>query len=112
VQGLTPEALACLEAHHWPGNVRELRNLIERAVILAEGNEIGLEHLPPEVTKRCVDVTEKPPSADGSEKLAGSLLELEQRLIAEAMERCGGDTHAAAKVLGISEADLLQRMRA
>jgi NtrC-family two-component system response regulator AlgB len=46
VTGFTQEAMAALERHSWPGNVRELRNVIERAVILASGNEVGLADLP------------------------------------------------------------------
>jgi transcriptional regulator with GAF, ATPase, and Fis domain len=44
--GITPEAQETLVAYHWPGNVRELRNVIERALILAEGRVISSEHLP------------------------------------------------------------------
>ena len=40
---LTPEAVARLEAHDWPGNVRELANVLERALILAPGEELGPE---------------------------------------------------------------------
>ena len=43
VRRLTPEALARLEAHEWPGNVRELANVLERALILAPGEELGPE---------------------------------------------------------------------
>ncbi|MHB0875464.1 MAG: sigma-54-dependent transcriptional regulator [Anaerolineae bacterium] len=50
IDGVTPEALACLEAYDWPGNVRELRNIIERAIILADGPQIGVEHLPIELS--------------------------------------------------------------
>ncbi|KYF99024.1 Fis family transcriptional regulator [Sorangium cellulosum] len=42
---LSPAALAALQRHSWPGNIRELRNVIERAVILANGAPIGPEHL-------------------------------------------------------------------
>jgi DNA-binding NtrC family response regulator len=47
--GLSPPALALLEAYPWPGNVRELRNAIERALILARGSAIAPEDLPPEI---------------------------------------------------------------
>jgi two-component system, NtrC family, response regulator HydG len=46
VHGFRPEVLRTLEAYSWPGNVRELRNVIERACALAEGELIGLNHLP------------------------------------------------------------------
>jgi transcriptional regulator with AAA-type ATPase domain len=43
--GLSHDALAALEAHAWPGNVRELKAVVERAVLLAEGDQIGVKHL-------------------------------------------------------------------
>jgi len=46
---LSPEAMALLEAYPWPGNVRELRNALERSMILARGETIAPEDLPPEV---------------------------------------------------------------
>src|SRR4029079_6483901 len=42
---LSPEVLSLLEAYNWPGNVRELENVIERAVIIARGNQIQREDL-------------------------------------------------------------------
>jgi two-component system, NtrC family, response regulator AlgB len=47
VTGFTPDALDALSKHSYPGNARELRNLVERAVLLCDGPDIGLEHLPP-----------------------------------------------------------------
>jgi len=46
VTGFTPQAADALKAYAWPGNIRELRNVIERAMILCQGEEIGIEHLP------------------------------------------------------------------
>jgi len=43
---VTPSALKALEQHHWPGNVRELENVIQRAMVLAEGHTLELSHLP------------------------------------------------------------------
>jgi len=47
VQRVHPEAMRLLREHDWPGNVRELQNYIERAVILGDGSELTVEHLPP-----------------------------------------------------------------
>ncbi|MGC4114445.1 MAG: sigma-54 dependent transcriptional regulator [Myxococcales bacterium] len=55
--GVTPEALRALQGYAWPGNVRELRNAVERAVILAEGDTLGLEHLPPSSRARMATPT-------------------------------------------------------
>ena len=46
VIGFTDEALAALKNYNWPGNIRELRNVIERALILCQGEKLGIEHLP------------------------------------------------------------------
>ena len=47
---ISDEAMQKLVAHNWPGNVRELKNAIERAALLAGGDTIRLEQLPPEVS--------------------------------------------------------------
>jgi NtrC-family two-component system response regulator AlgB len=49
LSGFTDEAMSLLKSYPWPGNVRELRNIVERAVILCEGNRIGVDHLPENV---------------------------------------------------------------
>jgi NtrC-family two-component system response regulator AlgB len=46
VAGFTDEAVSALRSYTWPGNVRELRNVIERAVVLCQSKQIGLQHLP------------------------------------------------------------------
>ena len=51
VSALDPAAMRILEQYNWPGNVRELRNVIERAVILSQGEFIDPKHLPPLVTE-------------------------------------------------------------
>jgi len=50
ILGITREAVECLLAYDWPGNVRELENVIERAVVLAQGDRIGLDELPEQIT--------------------------------------------------------------
>src|SRR5205814_6603795 len=49
VRRVHPEAMRLLREHDWPGNVRELQNYVERAVILGEGHELTVEHLPPQL---------------------------------------------------------------
>jgi DNA-binding NtrC family response regulator len=48
---ITSEALSLLSAYHWPGNIRELQNVIERAVLIADGTDIGVEHLPDNINR-------------------------------------------------------------
>jgi len=49
ISGISPQALAALKRYEWPGNVRELINVIERAVLLCEGNQVSLTDLPEEI---------------------------------------------------------------
>jgi DNA-binding NtrC family response regulator len=95
VTAITPDALSQLTSYPWPGNVRELENVVERAVVLAEGDTIGLQHLPPELT--AASRRSGPPPIPGS-----TLDELERFAILKTMESVGGATSKAAEILGIS----------
>ena len=46
MRGISAKAMALLAAYHWPGNVRQLENAIFRAVVLADGDEIGVDEFP------------------------------------------------------------------
>ncbi len=99
---ISPEALDILISHSWPGNVRELRNVIERALVLAPGDEITADHLPSfgdTVTGR----------ADPSPPL--SLADRERQAILEALQQAGGHRVRAAELLGISVRTLYNRLK-
>jgi two-component system response regulator AtoC/two-component system nitrogen regulation response regulator NtrX len=55
IVGIDPEAMRDLHAYHWPGNVRELRNAIESATVLAGGEILKRDDLPPEIRKQSFD---------------------------------------------------------
>lgn len=102
---LQPDVLNALMNYSWPGNVRELENLIERLVLLSQGNPIGSDYLPPEIL-------------EGDERAGKSLKEAldrqvagaEKELIQEALEKAGGNRTKAAKLLGISRASLYNKL--
>ena len=112
VKGLSPAALSALEGYEWPGNVRELKNVIERAMILGEGEWIEPRDLP------FVDVSE---TADG-EGAGGSrtgfvlpaegvdLEQLERSLIEQALERTRGVKTKAGTLLGMNRDQIRYRM--
>ncbi|HWO88388.1 MAG TPA: sigma 54-interacting transcriptional regulator [Gemmatimonadales bacterium] len=102
VREVSPEALARMQRYSWPGNVRELRNVMERAVLLAEGETIGLAELPREL------MVESLPAPSGQ---LGALEEAERRLLVEALERAGGNQSRAAIALGISRHQIRTRMK-
>jgi len=100
VRRLSEDAIARLVAHAWPGNVRELRNVLERAMIVAPGDEIRAEDLP-ELGTTVQTATELPLS----------LAERERHAILDALERTGGHRERAAKLLGVSVRTLYSRLK-
>ena len=104
---LTGPALAALADHDWPGNVRELRNRIERAVALADGEDIGAGELFPER-----DLQPQQEEAGPGDSLLDSVVgEAARGAIQDALRRAGGSRGEAARLLGISRTTLWKRMR-
>ena len=97
----TADAMAALKKYPWPGNNRELRNLIERAVILCQSNEIGLEHFPPNLLNAV--------AALGVGDLV-PLDRIEDLHIRRVLESTGSIKGAAA-VLGIGVSTLVRWMK-
>ena len=104
IQGIETEALSLLMAHAWPGNVRELENVIERSVILCREGNIGINHLPDELTEsgRAID-------KDSSVRTAHTLLD--SQIIQGALARNNFNRQATAKELGIHKSTLFRRMK-
>ncbi|HWJ22926.1 MAG TPA: sigma-54 dependent transcriptional regulator [Gemmatimonadaceae bacterium] len=118
--GLEPRAVSAaamrlLVEYGWPGNVRELENAIERAVVLAEGGDVSPDHLPPAIARRApTDGTgpgAAPPSATSDLSIKRQGEALERTLIAQALERTGGNRTRAAQLLELSPRALLYKIR-
>jgi two-component system, NtrC family, response regulator AtoC len=111
---LTAAALRRLEEHAWPGNVRELENAIERALVMSEGDRIDVEHLD---AAHPGAPAPNGASAGGAAGAAGDLSvkrrteALERMLIADALERTGGNRTRAAQLLDLSHRALLYKIR-
>ena len=117
-----PDALAKLETHDWPGNVRELENAVQRALVMAKGDAILLENLPPEVLNVANAAS---PDVDGDD-LAGLASKLfrwarnnpdlkvipavERELVINALKETDGNQVQSAKLLGITRATLRKRI--
>jgi DNA-binding NtrC family response regulator len=97
VSAVDPAAMRMLEQYNWPGNVREVRNVVERAVILSNGEFIEPKHLPPLVTDS-PDVV-KPVIAL---EPGTTVEEAERRLILMTLEHTRDNKTRAAEILGIS----------
>jgi DNA-binding NtrC family response regulator len=95
---LSPEMVEALARYPWPGNVRELRNVIERAVVLSDGPELMLEHLPQRLSVLAAPMREQ-------------VDELERRNLQEALRQTGGNRTHAAQRLGISRRSLIYKLK-
>ena len=102
---ISPAAMTALEAYPWPGNVRELKNVIERAVLLADG-AVGLGALPDKITGG----GGFEPAASDRGGLRGEVEELERKTIVEALAAAAGNQTRAARALGISRRTLVRRL--
>ena len=102
LRGISPESLAILERYHWPGNIRELENIVERAIVLGNGDFLSAESLPSHLRaprdERAVDVEIPPTGMD----LEDTLARIENRYIRLALERSGWLQVRAAELLGLS----------
>ncbi|HEX6733996.1 MAG TPA: sigma-54 dependent transcriptional regulator [Azonexus sp.] len=112
VDGLAPAAVAGLAAYRWPGNVRELQNEILRMVALADAPLLGLELLSPRLAGN--GGGEPALALPATEGLRGNLRDcmeqLEQRVIAESMQRHRGNKSRAARELGLSRVGLRAKL--
>jgi two-component system, NtrC family, response regulator AtoC len=108
---LSEAALRLLLAWKWPGNARELENALERALVLAEGEEIAPEALPEEL--RASSAPSGPPPAPAEDDLSVKRAQraLEAALIRRALERTNGNRTRAAELLELSPRALLYKIR-
>jgi DNA-binding NtrC family response regulator len=110
VRHVEPAAMERLKEHDWPGNIRELRNVIERAVLLAEGDSIRLENLPRELqgTDGRREESESDAAAFGPDGV--DLGTLERMLLREALRRAEGNRSEAGRLLGLSRHQVRNRL--
>jgi transcriptional regulator with PAS, ATPase and Fis domain len=107
VQGISPEALNILSAHHWPGNVRELENAIERATNLAVSDQLLPGDLPLEIQPR------QPAATSANAPEPRTTLDLgahEMNAIIAALKATRGNIRLAAQQLNVSRGGLYNKM--
>jgi DNA-binding NtrC family response regulator len=109
------EAIKAMLEYNWPGNVRQLRNYIERAVVLAEREEITLEEFPRGMSSR----KEEPPSRPDSEVISVSAdvsfkdakKEFERKYVERILNQCSGNITRTASLLGMHRQSLQHKIK-
>ncbi len=104
---VSDEVMKIFNDHSWPGNIRQLKNVIERAVVLAKGDEITPKELPKEFRLIKSKPFEKENAIDHAVK---TLREIEIEAARNALEQCKGNKSKAAKSLGISRKALYRKL--
>jgi two-component system response regulator AtoC len=104
VEHISDEVITAFMSYDFPGNVRELEHIIERAVILADGNTIDVKHLPRRFRR------DGSAAADVNKKFM-TLAEMEKQYILEVLEATGGNKSRATELLGISRAALWRKLK-
>jgi DNA-binding NtrC family response regulator len=132
VRTIAPQALAKLRSHSWPGNVRELLNVVERAVLLADGDEVTLADLPlgdsavistlpssstlpassSEAEGRSLVLPQNWSRGTWKELRTGVLMDVERRYLDAVLRDSGGRIGRAADQAGYDPRSLYERMRA
>jgi two-component system response regulator AtoC len=104
VEYIADDVISVFMSHDFPGNVRELEHIIERAVILADGDTIKFKHLP--MRFHGADVA----PADANKKFM-TIAEMEKKYILEVLKAAGGNKSKTAELLGISRAALWRKLK-
>lgn len=110
VRGATKDAMELLMNYRWPGNVRELKNIIERAILLGSGHEIGVEDLPTELRVGSEVVAEKDSTYLNLSPDGIDFGKLERELVEQALRLVGGNQTKAAKLLGMNRDQIRYRI--
>ncbi len=115
IDRIDPEVTAILRHYHWPGNVRELKNVMERLVVLADGNAISARQLPLVLENLQKNESgEKPELATQFKtllKLEETLLAAEEQAIMLALDAAGNNKAKAAKILDIPRSTLYYKLQ-
>ncbi|HEY1098338.1 MAG TPA: sigma-54 dependent transcriptional regulator [Myxococcota bacterium] len=110
--GLTPEAMAALRAHPWPGNVRELKNVVERALVVADGAPIAVRHLAiaPPATLSSSSSSSQAVNAMVVDDDA-SMEAVTRQHIVNVFNECNGNVTHTAEKLGMSRLAVRKRLQ-
>lgn len=103
VEGFSTEAKTAILSYEWPGNIRELRNCVESAVVMCRSNVIGIEDLPPQVSKcRAINEITIP--------IGSTMEEIKKTVIEQTISYCNGNKTKAAQMLNIGRKTIFRQI--
>ncbi|HET7374818.1 MAG TPA: sigma-54 dependent transcriptional regulator [Gemmatimonadaceae bacterium] len=107
---IAPDGMAALERYTWPGNVRELRNVLERVLLLEDGDAITLSQLPAEIGGQGATNGNGHAPTFVLPASGVDLETLEREFLCQALERTAGNKTSAARLLGLSRDTMRYRL--
>ncbi len=107
IHQILPEVIASLSNYDWPGNIRELENILERMVLMSEGETLSLDYLPPEIR----GAEARSPAHTLKEKLGDISHVTEKQMIIDALNKTDQNRTKAAELLGISRRTLQNKIK-
>ena len=113
IPSIDPLVMTALINYDWPGNVRELRNVVERFILLNDGDIITIEHLPREIitSTQSLNTISEAIQNEPSYKKEDESTKDESLMIEDALRKTYGNKSAAAKLLGISRGTLYNKIK-
>jgi len=119
VASFSPEVIECFMNYRWPGNIRELKNVVRRATLLTEGNEITMKTLPLEISNFKVSGYEFPNASSTAieakeprHDLKNAALGAEHETILKVLREVNFNKTKAAEILNIDRKTLYNKMKA
>jgi transcriptional regulator with GAF, ATPase, and Fis domain len=114
LKGISKDIIKAFTEYDWPGNVRELENIIERMIILSEGDELTIQDLPDKIIEKHhhddEDVVEPTIPEEGF-SLNNAINEYERLLIVRALEKADWIKNRAAKILNMNRTTLVEKIK-
>jgi len=112
VEGVDADVIQAFKGHEWRGNIRELANVVERMVILKRAGTLTAADLPQNFGAARGRSAEKVPTLpEEGLDLKQTVSDLEESLIAQALQRTHGNRNAAAQLLGLNRTTLVEKLR-
>ncbi|MBW1722064.1 MAG: sigma-54-dependent Fis family transcriptional regulator [Deltaproteobacteria bacterium] len=112
IKGVSREVMNALTQYDWPGNVRELENIVERMVILSEGDTLTIDDLPEKISrKQAPNLAIQTSIPDEGFSLSHAINEYERQLIISALEKADWVKNRAAKLLNMNRTTLVEKIK-